>query len=98
MNLNINSLWYFFIGMGLGLLYFGGLWLTIKNMNHSRLPMILTLGSFILRTIFVLIILIYIARREEWGNILILLAGLVISRIYLSRKIGKKQIEKDNIK
>lgn len=91
MNLNIHSLWYLFIGLGLGLFYFGGLWLTIKNMNQTRAPMILTIGSFIIRTIIILIILIYIARRGEWGNILILLAGLVISRIYLSRKIGGKK-------
>jgi len=50
MSINIYSLLYLLIGLGLGLIYFGGLWLTIKNMNQSRSPIVLTLGSFVLRT------------------------------------------------
>jgi len=50
MNFSVYSLLYLFIGLGLGLFYFGGLWLTIKNMNNARSPIVLTLGSFILRT------------------------------------------------
>jgi len=89
MSLSIYSLLYLFIGLGLGLFYFGGLWLTIKNMNQVRSPIILTLGSYILRIAAVIFVLIYIARQGEWGNILILLVGFIVSRIFLSRMIGK---------
>ncbi|GAI58891.1 unnamed protein product, partial [marine sediment metagenome] len=68
-----------------------GLWLTIKNMNNVRSPVILTLGSFILRTAAVFLVLIYVARQGEWGNILILLGGFIVSRIFLSRMIGKQK-------
>lgn len=91
MSLSIYSLLYLLIGLGLGLFYFGGLWLTIKNMNQVRSPIVLTLGSFILRTAAVFLVLIYIARQGEWGNILILLVGFIVSRIFLSRRIGKQK-------
>lgn len=91
MNLSIYSLLYLLIGLGLGLFYFGGLWLTIKNMDRVRSPIVLTLGSFVLRTAAVFLVLIYIARQGEWGDILILLAGFIISRIFLSRAIGKQK-------
>ena len=91
MSINIYSLLYLLVGLGLGLFYFGGLWLTIKNMNQARSPIVLTLGSFILRTVAVFLVLIYVARQGEWGNILILLAGFIVSRIFLSRMIGKRK-------
>jgi len=91
MSLNIYSLLYLLVGLGLGIFYFGGLWLTIKNMNQVRSPIVLTLGSFVLRTGAVFLVLIYVARQGEWGNILILLAGFIVSRIFLSRSIGKQK-------
>ncbi len=91
MSINIYSLLYLLVGLGLGLLYFGGLWLTIKNMNQARSPIVLTLGSFILRTGAVFLVLIYVARQGDWENILILLAGFIVSRIFLSRMIGKRK-------
>ena len=91
MSLSIYSLLYLLIGLGLGILYFGGLWLTIKNMNQVRSPIVLTLGSFILRTGAVFLVLIYVARQGDWGNILILLAGFITARIFLSRRIRKQK-------
>lgn len=96
MSINIYSLLYLFIGLGLGLFYFGGLWLTIKNMNQARSPIVLTLGSFILRTGAVFSVLIYVARQGDWENILILLAGFIVSRIFLSRMIVKRKKGKSN--
>ena len=91
MNINIYSLLHLLVGLGLGLFYFGGLWLTIKNMNQARSPIVLTLGSFIIRTGAVFLVLIYVARQGDWENILILLAGFIVSRIFLSRMIGKRK-------
>ncbi|GAI65325.1 hypothetical protein ES707_10204 [subsurface metagenome] len=91
MSINIYSLLYLLVGLGLGLFYFGGLWLTIKNMNQARSPIVLTLGSFIIRTGAVFLVLIYVARQGDWENILILLAGFIVSRIFLSRMIGKRK-------
>ncbi|MEA1940458.1 MAG: ATP synthase subunit I [Candidatus Caldatribacteriota bacterium] len=91
MSFSIYSLLYLLIGLGLGILYFAGLWLTLKNMNQVRSPILLTLGSFILRTAVIFLVLIFVARKGEWVNILILLAGFIIGRIFLSRRIGTKE-------
>jgi len=91
MSFSIYSLLYLLIGLGLGLFYFGGLWLTIKNMNQVRSPIVLTLGSFILRTGAVFLVLIYVARQGDWFNIFILLIGFIAARIFLSRRIGKQK-------
>ena len=95
MNINIYSLYSLFFGLILGLLYFSGLWLTIKNMQKSRSPVALTLISFFLRTADVLFALIFVARQGNYMNIVILLVGFIIGRFILSRRIGlpKKELK-----
>lgn len=78
MSINIYSLLYLLVGLGLGLLYFGGLWLTIKNMNQARSPIVLTLGSFILRTGAVFLVLIYVARQGIGSTFLFYWSGLLL--------------------
>lgn len=38
-------------GAAIGLLYFGGLWVTVRRLPHTRRPVILTIGSFVLRAV-----------------------------------------------
>jgi F1F0 ATPase subunit 2 len=35
------------VGLGLGVLYFGGLWLTVRQLPTARNPVLLTLLSFV---------------------------------------------------
>ena len=91
MSFSIYSLLYLFIGLGLGILYFAGLWLTVKNMQKSRSPVALTLVSFFLRTAVVLLVLIFVARQGNYINIITLLAGFIIGRLILSRRIGQQK-------
>lgn len=93
MNINIYTLISLFIGLILGLLYFAGLWLTVKNMQKSRSPVALTLVSFFLRTAAVLLVLIFVARQGNYINIITLLAGFIIGRLILSRRIGQQKKE-----
>lgn len=93
MNINIYTLISLFIGLILGLLYFAGLWLTVKNMQKSRSPVALTLVSFFLRTATVLLVLIFVARQGNYINIITLLAGFIIGRLILSRRIGQQKKE-----
>ena len=46
----------FVAGIGLGLLFFGGLWLTVKIATNSEIPALWFFGSFIF---FVLVIMTY---------------------------------------
>jgi len=89
MNINIYSLLIFFIGLILGLLYFTGLWLTIKNIHKSRSPVLLSLGSFVLRTAAIFLVLIFVARQGSFINILILLIGFIVGRFILTRRFGQ---------
>lgn len=93
MNINIYTLISLFIGLILGLLYFTGLWLTVKNMQKSRSPVALTLVSFFVRTAAIMLVLIFVARQGNYINIIVLLAGFIIGRLILSRRIGQQKKE-----
>jgi len=93
MSFSIYSLLYLFVGLGLGLLYFTGLWLTVKNMQKSRSPVALTLGSFFLRTAVVTLVLIFAARQGNYINIMMLLVGFIAGRLILSKRIGQQKKE-----
>lgn len=75
-----------FAGFGLGLLFFGGLWLTVRALPRSRYPAALMLGSFWGRTAVVVAgFILAIARR--WQNALVCLVGFLIARLLLARWI-----------
>jgi len=86
MNINIYTLFNLLIGLILGLLYFSGLWLTVKNMQKSRSPVALTLVSFFLRTAAIMLVLIFVARQGNYVNIIVLLAGFIFRAIYFKQK------------
>jgi F1F0 ATPase subunit 2 len=71
-------------GFGLGLFFYGGLWLTIRVLQTSRRPTLLALGSFWIRTAVVLLGFVLVA-NYGWRNALICLGGFVIGRVAISR-------------
>ncbi len=98
MNISIYSLLSLILGVILGLLYFAGLWITIKNMYKSRSPLVLSLVSFTLRTAAIFLVLIFIARQGNFIDIIILLIGFIIGRFILQKRIfqiQKEQLQKD---
>jgi F1F0 ATPase subunit 2 len=76
----------FFVGMGAGLLYFGGLWWTVRRLPTARQPALLTLGSFFVRTGLSLAAF-YFASGGQWQRILASLLGFIIVRVFLVRRI-----------
>jgi F1F0 ATPase subunit 2 len=70
-------------GILLGTFYFGGLWLTLKNLPVSRNPYILTLGSFFVRTIITLFGLYLVAKGGNWERLLVCLSGFIFMKIFL---------------
>ena len=70
-------------GILLGIFYFGGLWLTVKNLPPSRNPYVLTLGSFFGRTVISLIGFYIVARGGHWERLLVCLAGFISMKIFL---------------
>ena len=72
-------------GVGIGLVYFGGLWLTVRQAPRVRHPAPLFLASFVLRTgICVAGFLIAMNGRWEW--LLASLVGFVLGRTVLIRQ------------
>ena len=76
----------FLVGMGTGIVYFGGLWWTVRHLPFSRQPALLTLGSFLVRT-GISITAFYLASGGRWERILISLLGFMIMRGLLVRRV-----------
>lgn len=70
----------FGVGTGLGLLYFVGLWLTVRALPTSRRPVLLALGSTALRSVFLVGGMALVAREhpERW---VLCLAGFLLARL-----------------
>jgi len=77
-------------GAALGLLYFGGLWLTLQRLPTADRPKALLLGSFVGRTALVLGIFYILARVVEvgWEGLAVSLIGFLAIRFLLVRRWG----------
>jgi F1F0 ATPase subunit 2 len=70
-------------GILLGVFYFGGLWLTVKNLPASRNPYILSLGSFFARTVISIFGFYLVARGGHLERLLVCLSGFIFMKIFL---------------
>jgi len=76
-------------GLVLGLLFYGGLWLTVRALPRSGHPVVLALASFWGRT--GLVLAGFVATAHRWQNAALCLVGFVIARVLLARSIpGRK--------
>lgn len=84
-------------GFSLGMLFFGGLWLTVRALPRSRYPAALMLGSFWGRTALVVAGFIVVLGRR-WQNALVCLVGFLIARLLLARSIpGRKATKRSAV-
>jgi F1F0 ATPase subunit 2 len=84
MNEIINMLPSLVLGAVLGIIFFGGLWLTINKALHSKKVALLFVVSFILRIAIVLAGLYYVS-QNSWQKMLVCLAGFLIARTVIIR-------------
>jgi F1F0 ATPase subunit 2 len=83
---NIFYLFVVFIaGIGIGLFYFGGLWVTVKRLPTTRHPALLTLGSSMGRTGLSLLGF-YVAMGGRWERLLACLIGFLVARHFSVRR------------
>ena len=66
-------------GLGLGLVYFGGLWLTVRQIGRVRSPTLLFAASFVLRTALA-VAGMYLVMGGSWQRMLACLAGFIVVR------------------
>jgi F1F0 ATPase subunit 2 len=74
-----------FAGGGIGMFYFMGLWLTVRRLENSAHPALLTLGSFLGRTAAAVFLFYLLVRGGHWERGLAALVGFIISRLILVR-------------
>ena len=77
-------------GMGLGVFYFGGLWLTVRQLPASRRPALLFLGSFAVRTA-VALVGFYLVMGGRWERALGCLVGFMMARLMLVSRLRPGQ-------
>jgi F1F0 ATPase subunit 2 len=70
-------------GFALGILFYGGLWLTVRALPKSRHSILLALASFWGRTGLVIGGML-LAMDTTWQRALICLAGFAMARVFLS--------------
>ena len=71
-------------GGGLGAVFFGGLWWTVRKGLSSTQPALWFLGSLLLRTSLVLACFYFVA-RGRWERALACLLGFVAARLIATR-------------
>ncbi len=90
MNETLPILLVFATGLLLGLLFFGGLWLTVKAAVISTKPALLIFGSFVFRIALVLTGF-YFVGAGNWQRLLIGLLGFITARFLTIRFTKSKQ-------
>lgn len=73
-------------GAAVAAFYFGGLWLTVRRVATSNRPVLLTFGSFVVRAVVAVAVMVWIARMH-WQLLLAAMAGFVLVRVVLTRKL-----------
>lgn len=71
-------------GMVLGIVFFGGLWWTVKRAMSSQRVGLWFFGSLLLRTTIVLVGL-YLACGDAWQRWLAALLGFTVARLAITR-------------
>ncbi len=83
----------FTAGLGLGFIYFGGLWLTVKQLASAQRPGLLFAASFTIRTALV-VAGIFFAGGGQWQRIAACMIGFIIMRMVLTKRWGPNQASK----
>lgn len=78
-------------GMGLGYLFFWGLWKTISSFTAVKNPYLWMFASFIVRTVIV-VLGFYLMLQFHWQFAALGLVGFLLSRMILVRKFSKVEI------
>lgn len=84
----------FLAGVALGIIFFGGLWFTVKKSINAKLPALLLSGSLFFR-IAVTMLGFYLIGAGNWQRIVLCFLGFMTARflvLYITKKIDLKEI------
>ncbi len=71
-------------GLALGVMFYGGLWMTVRRLMTTEHPVVLTLGSLIVRAGVTLAGFLLVT-NGRWENTVACLMGFVAARVAVSR-------------
>ena len=80
-------------GLGLGVIYFGGLWLTVRRLPSAGSPAALATASLFGRLAIVAAGLYAIALAKRWELLVAAMAGMLVVRFVFIRKLRAEQRE-----
>ena len=79
-------------GIAFGILFFGGLWFTVRKGLNSKSPSLIFMGSLILRVAIVVVGFYYVG-AGSWQRMFLCLVGFLIARMVITRLTDKdKQV------
>jgi F1F0 ATPase subunit 2 len=90
MNETMYILIVFICGVILGVFFFGGLWLTVKKGMTSKMPGLLFIASFFIRTLIALVGFYYLS-ANNWKNMAACLMGFVLARFIIKQYTKSKE-------
>ncbi len=77
----------FIAGIVLGMIFFGGLWLTLNGLQHSHHPALRLLSSLLLRMTLALAGFYAIAQLGVWQHLPVALIGFMVQRWLINRRL-----------
>jgi len=95
MNETVSMIVAFVGGAVLGVIFFGGLWLTVKKVVLEKAPSLWIFSSFILR-ISITVVGFYFIGAGNWQRLIICLLGFTVARfivIYFTKTLEAKQLQ-----
>ena len=80
----------FSAGAGIGILFFGGLWWTVRRLETAERPALLTVSSFFVRTGLTVLGLYYIM-GGQWERLISALLGIMVIRFLMVRLLSPQR-------
>lgn len=94
MNETISMIVAFVAGIALGIIFFGGLWFTVRKAVVAKIPALWIFISFILR-ISITLLGFYVIGADNWQRLLLCLVGFIAARfmvIHFTKALDAKQM------
>ena len=79
------------VGIGLGGVYFGGLWWTVNRLMTAKNPVLIAPVSMLVRAAITVAGLYYVS-DGRWLRLVVAMAGFIGVRVVLRRLLGPEQL------
>jgi F1F0 ATPase subunit 2 len=89
------------VGIGLGLIHYGGLWWTTRRALASQRPALVLFGSYFARMVVVMagvygVMIGFGTSEPRWERAVAAIAGMLVARSLLVRRLGPTADKRGN--